>query len=454
MQNAEKEILPVSENKPEKVVDGESFLDEDRESAYDNLTELLRSYSDNNYLELKKYLVSLSKLYNPQSKLIPLDLDGVELIMANCDNASLVAGEEIERPIILFRDLSSFKKLAHAMNQAANGMTVSLTEGKYKGSALVICPPFKNFINHEIMHSIDPNLDKREGVNRIITEVLAFYNQCILEGFNGWNIIEKEEERWKQISFELKSYYYEYQEILSEEEYKAIVSKIVARLKELRAGSGDIETQRIIAKSLTIDDLIKGDTMPNYNERIMPDSGVGVGSGETPEQRAVRLGGQNNSEVVDPENPESEVGEPDNDQAESSGQEGEVAEELISGYEQKVSDLNQLLDEYLTQDARLVLSEGRLDSSTSDCVESARGYIHSARDLISDQLRYMKEAAASPDFDSSTVESRIAEHASIIKETLQRLSREFGNYADIAPQSTFANRAEEINQLAHNLEIN
>ena len=122
----------------------------------------------------------------------------------------------------------------------------------------------KDFIIHEIYHSIDPSIKERKGYDRILEEMFAYYQQTIVQADlkQYSHLADPKEGPWGTLSrvideTYLERYLSESDKKLSKEEFSKLMKDIVSTIRSIAESKGHIEAQRAIAKSKTIEELSK-----------------------------------------------------------------------------------------------------------------------------------------------------------------------------------------------------
>lgn len=190
------------------------------------------------------------------------DVNSLVIGLIKSESASRIAGTSIERPIMMFTDFSQFSKFQEKVfgKTGAGGMILAgenFIEGTFlRDTGLVIGTRNVSFTDHEILHSIDPHVGTREGVNNILTEAFAFYEEVIA---SKETLLES---NWLSFMRRLsdESYYVAAQERgdtdTTLEGYQATVNTVVKAIKSLTERYGHTKTQRILVQTKTIEELL------------------------------------------------------------------------------------------------------------------------------------------------------------------------------------------------------
>ncbi len=220
-------------------------------SAGDLLASVVRNGTHYTHLGTVERFKSLS----------PQELDTIRCYDVHSVYASQVAGTKITRPMFVIEDAATYRKLES---------TYGLTEGTSDGVALpdIVFNDLPNWrdisvvlsrnndraIRHEIQHSIDPNLSKRKGYDRIVGELFAY-----VAGDRDKNVIN-----WAGVERGVlsSSYHGKYsgqvpeQQQYSYDEWKTKVAEALAKVKEMVDGMGELRAMRRLATVKTLDELL------------------------------------------------------------------------------------------------------------------------------------------------------------------------------------------------------
>ncbi|MFA7244756.1 MAG: hypothetical protein WC070_01080 [Candidatus Magasanikbacteria bacterium] len=258
----------------------EILIDEEREAAYKKLwTTLSKIEIEQGSHKTKELLINLvnSGLSDTGRGSLNIELlDELDLKIAKSESASTIAGREINRPVFIFRTNEAFKNFYIALTGSTDfdvhgeittrgfvtDLDIEVESGKKARIKLIVAAPGNKYIGHEIRHTIDPHLGRREGYDGILEEVFAYYWETIVEG----RYKEGSDKLWDDMRASIWSgkgeddYYAHYSEKAAKkmtfDEYGQLTGRIVETVKKIQRKYGDhIKTQRAIAQSKTLDEL-------------------------------------------------------------------------------------------------------------------------------------------------------------------------------------------------------
>lgn len=252
-------VLEPTSTQVEEAVKPQPWLDLEREAAYTRSGEIFKQMGDEG---LREWFVGFFNKPIVEAGGQPLTIDDVESLVyqeVQSVSASEIAGQEVSRPVLVFwkgNEFGKFYSRYRPTAQAPGAAVLSgFTGGVLEKTGLILSRPHDHELAHEIRHTIDPNMQKRQGYDRILEEVFAYYYQTVGGEFNSdasWQSLEK------LIGGE--SYRTTYDEEspspVSREEYLELCRKVVVAAREMQARVGNIETQRSLAKSETIQDFL------------------------------------------------------------------------------------------------------------------------------------------------------------------------------------------------------
>ena len=273
--NKENEMhgIPEGDNKKEEP---QPWLDMNREESYDKVNMMfadiqdgLTDYGIQNWLrELANQHIGEDAINKIKSE----EVESLKYLNFTSESASQVAGKEIKRPVLLFSNIGEYQnfsiKLRGESSAASRGMNIPgsvFSQGDLQKTGLIIATDNKEFINHEIFHSIDPNSEKRQGYDRILNEMFAYYQQIIVEANSKHysHLANPEDGPWGTLSRTIdesyiNNYLEDFKDInarLSKEELDKLMKEIVSAIRLVYEKKGHLEAQRTIAKSNTIEEL-------------------------------------------------------------------------------------------------------------------------------------------------------------------------------------------------------
>lgn len=194
-------------------------------------------------------------------ELKPDDVESLFKIDYVSDSASKIAGKDIIRPIIAYTKYKDFKEFNRRLFEDGDFPGGVLLSGErfhpkspFRETGLIVTLAIEENMNHEILHTIDPHVDTRKGSNGILSEAFAFYQNRIVEAN------ETIEEGFDSLTT-MMSYYDEYgrdaEPPMSPAEFKEYCRQISQALQKIREQRGDLETQRLLAQTETVEDLLR-----------------------------------------------------------------------------------------------------------------------------------------------------------------------------------------------------
>lgn len=172
-------------------------LDERRERDYQAITDRLKREL---LKEGKPAADILLAVLKPQLDMLPparreiflndKERASVKLAFVQSLDACGVAKREIVRPVFLIENADITNRISAAFRGnpehagRSHGFVVAYPEMKAAGKQdvmLIIARDDRSTINHEILHTIDPQ--ERSGYDRAIDEIFAFYESQIIDGY-------------------------------------------------------------------------------------------------------------------------------------------------------------------------------------------------------------------------------------------------------------------------------
>ena len=236
--------------------ESEPWLDKKREKAYkgliDNLDIIQKTGGDQSIQETFSHMFGLELG----------DVKSLKYIKVQSSSASEVADTEITRPVFIFLDISEYqnfsKKLQGESGMSSSGMIIS----SEKGVPIIIATPNKSFISHEVRHTVDPNVNKREKENQILDELFAYYQEIIVEAeLKQYSHLKNPQDGpWNKlinaVGLDIYHEKIEGEVDLSVEDYKEKTRDVVESLRLFAEKYGHIVAQRAILKSKTIEEFM------------------------------------------------------------------------------------------------------------------------------------------------------------------------------------------------------
>ncbi len=266
-------VLQQATNK----VETQKWLNQDQEWSYHELSRLFHEMSA---FEARKWILELFQSEVMHVRGTPLqlaELASMTIQHAEGKSASKIAGTKITRPVVHFSDIGEFQRFCCAWRgpagMSSRGMIMTLTIDDSPVPLLFACGPLnttdeelpsnairignaEEFIEHEITHSIDPNLDRRSGYDMVLCEALAFYDSIIVNPQ-----IPTKEPNWGFYRETLKGYFEKWSAEQPQEwnrvDYDSVCSNLVEAIRSARKTHGDIDIQRMLAKNMSVQGFIE-----------------------------------------------------------------------------------------------------------------------------------------------------------------------------------------------------
>ncbi len=244
----------------------QEWLDQEREAAFLKVREFFRAFEKTGASAMREWFAAFFSVAAAENGggITATDLQSLVLAEVKSESASQVAGRDIVRPIFLFEDRSEFARFAQKVGLSGDtsGMHIPGTafppKSLFYKTGLVISPGEEATIDHEIRHSIDPNGGQRQGLDGAMNEAFAYYTDLISK-----NLGKKQEDgMWWVFEATLTAPSYAkhyFNELPSEEwtaNWKEQINKMVTAIRMLTQKKGMVETQRLLAKTKTIKELV------------------------------------------------------------------------------------------------------------------------------------------------------------------------------------------------------
>ena len=259
---------PDSEMSEKGEPQAQKWLDQDREKANKNFNDVVSGLAEiDGQIAIRKWFLNL---WNPRlasegkEPLTLEDLDDLSYREAISASASEIAGQEIVRPVFIFKNPSSYRTVMSKITGSERGEAGVYLLGEnfpetsiLHTTGLIMSGAQEHKIAHEIRHSMDPFVDKRTGLNAIIDEAFAHYHETIVRPTSVDP--NQRSAAFKSLKNILSDQTYSDGFLdFSPEQYAATVNKTVDVLEKSSAQMGDIETQRLLVSSGSIEGFISG----------------------------------------------------------------------------------------------------------------------------------------------------------------------------------------------------
>ncbi len=269
--------IPIADKKEleettEQIERPQEWLDQDREEAFRNLTALFNDIRKESGPEgIQQWMMDL---YNPalasegRELLSREDLKSLDCFDVHSVGSSEVAGQKIVRPVLVFKDPKELENLVSRLTgrvgSETSGFVIpkALFEGSLLGkTGLLITNPNEHVLGHEIRHTIDPLLGSREGYDRMIDEVFAFYHDNLLESNDERNLSNKEDESWRNFAESIghETYFQNYsdqtEKQLTMHEFSELSNLVIRAVRLISERLGHLATQRALPRVRTLKEL-------------------------------------------------------------------------------------------------------------------------------------------------------------------------------------------------------
>ncbi len=267
-------LYPEPKIKKEEKTPEALKLNQEKEEANKRLLEELKALAEKAGQEglNQWFLDKIKECFSEKryKELLAAGLDGVRVVEVTSASVNRVVGQDVTRPVFYFSDDESYTKFCKSLlgeDDDSSGVFLPpklFSEGDLAKTGMLITGGGTGTVIHEMMHSVDPNLGKRKGPNRVLDELFAYYNDIVVrsqidEKGNYQPTNEIDEKLWDQLA-----------EALSHEGYmksykmdkswgrggmKSFCNNLVLKAKSLRTKFGDIVTLRKIAETISPLDL-------------------------------------------------------------------------------------------------------------------------------------------------------------------------------------------------------
>lgn len=250
----------------------QKWLNQDQEWAYAQFSRFLQGM---NVLGAREWIIELFQPEVDRVRGTPLELtelDSVTIEYVEGKSASKIAGTKITRPVIHFSDIGEYQRFCSAWRgeegMSSRGMSMEMDTQNGPVSLLFACGPLstneeklpsnaiqigsaEEYIEHEITHSIDPNLHRRTGYDQVLCEALTYFDSIIA---NPRGSIK--EPNWGFYGQTLKGHFESWSadnlQEWNRQDYEAVCRNLVDSIRLARSKCGDLEVQRMLAKSRTV----------------------------------------------------------------------------------------------------------------------------------------------------------------------------------------------------------
>ena len=196
------------------------------------------------------------------------DLSSMHYLDYRCEPASEVAGQEIRRPVFIFdtdAQYDKFRELFFNEPDDSEGyiMRWQSNDEILKETGIIISKPYKKIVDHETLHTVDPHVIDRTGINHLLlAEAFTLYQEAVINDLDGaYAHIEPGPNRpWLLLSIRLNTYQdllkqYDPNSTLDRKQFEELVKNTVEAIRTIAEREGHLETQRKIARTKTLEEL-------------------------------------------------------------------------------------------------------------------------------------------------------------------------------------------------------
>jgi hypothetical protein len=263
------ELEPKQTGQHEKQ---QEWLDKKREATFAELNSIFKNLEQTGGQEAVRQW--LQDTFNPllqqagRESISMEDLSSMHYLDYRCEPASEVAGQEIRRPVFIFDTDAQYDKFSELFfNEPDDSegciMRWQSDDEILKETGIIISKPYKGTVDHETLHTVDPHVIDRTGINQLLlTEAFALYQEAVINNLDGaYAHIEPGPDRpWQLLSIRLNSYQdlhkqYDPDSTLNRKQFEGLVKNIVNALRTIAEREGHLETQRKIARTKTLEEL-------------------------------------------------------------------------------------------------------------------------------------------------------------------------------------------------------
>ncbi len=272
--------VDIIETKPEITKESEekepeSWLNMEREGVFAKEIEFFENIikTEEGGVELRRIFLMMFNgpiVEAGRPALTSEELSSLEYVAVTSTGCSEISGHKIERPILLFGDTSEFdnfyKRLTGELGSGGfhlQGNVFDKNSGWSK-TGLIITTNNRDFITHEVRHTVDPYIGERTGTDSMIEEAFGYYQEMVTDCFSGKRQAgDPINGPWVMLQTAITgvSYYEKYfpdaEQRPTYEEFQEAGEVLVKKIRSLHETLGPLETQRILAKTKTIEEILR-----------------------------------------------------------------------------------------------------------------------------------------------------------------------------------------------------
>ncbi len=179
-----------------------------------------------------------------------------------------IAGMRIRRTVLLCstgKEASDLKSriLGGDARHPIEGSHILFKEEPYSNNptmakeGIILSSDESYILRHEMLHSVDPNINHRSKENAILTEMFGYWAQAKLAIEEG---LISQDQIWGESYASLygrQEYYDQFKPDLSYEEYLGLASQVAKKAREIYESAGEISMMRAIGESRTIQEFLE-----------------------------------------------------------------------------------------------------------------------------------------------------------------------------------------------------
>lgn len=281
-ENLKNRPIPQENTKEAGEKGPESWLNMRKEAAYqkqlENFGEILKTKGEEGVRATFLDYVNAALAKEKRAPLSPDFVKGITYHEVTSDSASEVAGAKITRPVFIFDTTRNFKQFYGALSGqeephwdqiSTRGFVASfgvqMPDGQVESISMIVAGPEDLHISHEVRHTVDPYLHERKGYDNLLCELFAYYQDSLQSPHaEGKARTISPEKMWQDFAVNVagirESDYYtdntsDAKNPISFDQYRQLVSRAVEKVRELSGKHGDVEAQKRIVKSRTLEEF-------------------------------------------------------------------------------------------------------------------------------------------------------------------------------------------------------
>jgi len=252
----------------------EPIVNQEREKKFEKLMYYLSQVKEKFGEEVIRQL--FCNMFNPmieangRQALDPKEISSLSYATLQVDKVSQIAGQEIKRPLWLFKNPEEYWSFTERLFGKKEGHARYISFPRLpedhilKDIGFILSTEKSRMLTHEAMHSVDPHQIDRSKFDQIITESFAYY-QNLLDEIDLHKLEVEKNPSLAQVKFykDLDAKVWEFlpERVvnslpeLPREEAVEIGKRLARYLKEYAKKYDHIEAQRQLAKSKTLDEF-------------------------------------------------------------------------------------------------------------------------------------------------------------------------------------------------------